>query len=410
MKKYICLALLALVTVAPGCAHYNRIFGQRVENKTRTMVPPYSVVIDAGSSGSRVYIYKYNGLKNDVPQFEAVKIDAALTSKVSPGIATLANTSIKQIKDHLDPLLASVRASIPSGINLASVPIFLGATAGVRNLLEADRISLMKWAKSALSSSSMLVQGAEAISGQYEGFFTWATANYWKRTLGGSPGKTVGIIEMGGASLQLTFVPQELPSSAPIKIGGTAYALYSYSYNHLGINESKKFRTQNDCTNGSGNFKACKAAINRFLDADAYCAPNCGVAGNFQPPLRGNFLLIGGLPGDLASGCGFISSPLVPNNLDSAGERLCNIPNQATLVCPKAPEDFIKGYCFGFALISSLLSGGEGGVSSSKYDALGFAKNATNIRAVANIDGYEATWTLGYLILNATGNYVSPDF
>ncbi|CAI9763574.1 unnamed protein product [Fraxinus pennsylvanica] len=54
-----------------------------------------------------------------------------------------------------------------------------------------------------LTSNSSIAQGSD------EGLYAWVVSNYALGTLGGDPAKTTGIIELGGASAQITFFSNE---------------------------------------------------------------------------------------------------------------------------------------------------------------------------------------------------------
>lgn len=44
------------------------------------------------------------------------------------------------------------------------------------------------------------------IAGFEEGIYAWVVANYAMGTLGGNPKDTTGIVELGGASAQVSFL------------------------------------------------------------------------------------------------------------------------------------------------------------------------------------------------------------
>ncbi|KAJ8461143.1 hypothetical protein OPV22_034069 [Ensete ventricosum] len=75
------------------------------------------------------------------------------------------------------------------------------------------------------------------ITGQEKGIYAWIAANYVLGTLGGNPRETMGTIELGGASAQITFVPEEPPPleySRMLKLPGVTYNLYSKSIHQAG--------------------------------------------------------------------------------------------------------------------------------------------------------------------------------
>ncbi|KAH9295834.1 hypothetical protein KI387_039422, partial [Taxus chinensis] len=91
--------------------------------------------------------------------------------------------------------------------------IHLMATAGLRRLKEDTQKRILESCRRVLRFSGFSFQDdwASVVTGADEGIFAWVAANYALGTLGGNPQKTTGIIELGGASFQVTFVPEEVP-------------------------------------------------------------------------------------------------------------------------------------------------------------------------------------------------------
>jgi len=73
-----------------------------------------------------------------------------------------------------------------------------------------------------------------------EGVFGWAAANYAAGTLDKhDPAQTVGVLELGGASSQVTFAPtsaEDIPKDLEqrVTLGGTQFTLYTHSFLGLG--------------------------------------------------------------------------------------------------------------------------------------------------------------------------------
>jgi len=184
----------------------------------------YGVVLDAGSSGTRVYIYKWlkNSLARDtdllahkLPELETYD---KWTKKVHPGVSTFGEKPDLVGSDHLKGLVDHALDYIPSAA-VSSTPIFLLATAGMRLLPDQQRTNVLDSICSYLKTETDFFLPdcdlhIQVIPGETEGLYGWVAANY---LLGGfdSPsdhdhGKnhhTYGFLDMGGASAQIAFAP-----------------------------------------------------------------------------------------------------------------------------------------------------------------------------------------------------------
>jgi golgi apyrase len=186
----------------------------------------YGVVLDAGSSGTRIHIYRWLPNSRAVQEADDVQLHALpeidthdnWTKKVHPGVSTFGETPTLVGPDHLEPLVQHALNHIPKEA-VPSTPIFLLATAGVRLLPDRQRDALLDQICSYLQSrTNFLLSDCNAqvqvIPGTTEGLYGWIAANY---LLGGfdSPeehrhGKghhTYGFLDMGGASAQIAFAP-----------------------------------------------------------------------------------------------------------------------------------------------------------------------------------------------------------
>lgn len=376
----------------------------------------YAAVIDAGSSGSRIRVYQIeNSGKDSIPKvFEIGNEDKSLQMKIEPGISELRNKekdseiNSENIKDYLSPLFsAGKQILLKKGLSekqIRNVPIYLGATAGVRRLLAERQAKLMSLTSSALKDSGFLSKGALVLSGEFEGVYAWICVNSMRGTLGGAAHQTFGIIEMGGASTQITFVPELGPSQSPrrFRLGGIEYPLYSYSYNALGINEARTLLYQSECRNTKGNYQKCKSKIADNLNADRFCGTTstCGLQGVSQPPPKGNFTALGNFA-NLGSDLGL--THLSPMKLDEAGAVICtNTEKEIKEKFPAlkdTPQKFLNGVCFHTALTSVMLGGNLG-----IYDGLGFSADPDSIEAARTINGEAPSWTKGLVIMEKTGN------
>ncbi|KAF9739459.1 hypothetical protein PMIN06_001064 [Paraphaeosphaeria minitans] len=184
----------------------------------------YGVVLDAGSSGTRVHIYRWlktdKARKNDADlhKLPQVSTDKKWTKKIHPGISTFGTHPHDVGPDHLDKLFKHALKYVPED-EVVNTPLFLLATAGMRILPDLQRKSVLDevcaYAKKStqfqLPDCRLHVQ---VIPGETEGLYGWIAANYllggFDDPAGHDHGKnhhTYGFLDMGGASAQIAFAP-----------------------------------------------------------------------------------------------------------------------------------------------------------------------------------------------------------
>ena len=186
----------------------------------------YGLVFDAGSSGTRVYIYQWlnaDAARADdhgehLTQLPKIKTKKEWIKKVKPGVSTFGTKPELVGPDHLRELVDFALDVVPAK-DVADTPIFLLATAGMRLLPDDQRNAVLenicsyfqRNTKFQLPDCALHVQ---VIPGETEGLYGWIAANY---LLGGfdAPDKhnhgkdhhTYGFLDMGGASAQIAFAP-----------------------------------------------------------------------------------------------------------------------------------------------------------------------------------------------------------
>ncbi|KAF7829098.1 putative apyrase 7 [Senna tora] len=215
----------------------------------------YYVVLDSGSTGTRVYVYEASvehKEDNSLPIFIKSFRDGLQKKSNSgraydrmetePGLDKLVR-NMSGLEAALKPLLRWAEKQIPEHAH-KTTSLFLYATAGVRRLPIADSKWLLDNAWSILKGSPFLCQKdwVKTITGTEEAYFGWIALNYHSEILGARPRKaTYGALDLGGSSLQVTFESdQQLNSetSLYVRIGSVNHHLTAYSLSGYGLNEA----------------------------------------------------------------------------------------------------------------------------------------------------------------------------
>lgn len=230
-------------------------------------------IVDVGSTGSRLYLYTYDLDETQTP----IEIKEIESKKITPGFATLEPNS-NQIENYLNTLFAR-----PSLSTSQQIPVYFYATAGMR-LLTAEKQKLYyEQVKQWFSNQAQwqLVE-AKTIPGRDEGMYAWLTVNYQLNTLKNNEATSIGVMDMGGASVQVVFSAEEnitLPSAhiVQFKLYGKSYTLISYSVLGLGqtltqqqfLNEPACF-AQNypliDGGMGVGDAQVCQEHVSHLVN------------------------------------------------------------------------------------------------------------------------------------------------
>ncbi|KPA73260.1 ATP diphosphohydrolase [Leptomonas pyrrhocoris] len=212
----------------------------------------YDVVIDAGSTGSRVHIF----------QFERAKDGVVLLSerfrRVEPGLSSYA-LNPDGAQSSLQSLLELAMEAVPRS-HYACTSVTLKATAGLRLLPESQQKSVLDVANTTIAQSPFRSRGASIISGAQEGVYGWLTVNYLLGSM--NSGDTAVTIDMGGASTQVVFETEKsagewLPFNYAhrLRTPRRSIALYQHSYLGLGLNEAKRtMMTAFAAVNGTSSF------------------------------------------------------------------------------------------------------------------------------------------------------------
>ncbi|XP_025872127.1 ectonucleoside triphosphate diphosphohydrolase 6 isoform X2 [Vulpes vulpes] len=198
----------------------------------------YGIMFDAGSTGTRVHIFQFTRQPGETPTLTHETFKA-----LKPGLSAYAD-DVEKSTSGIQELLDVAKQDIPFDFWKAT-PLVLKATAGLRLLPGEKAQKLLRKVKEVFKASPFLV-GEDCVSimnGTDEGVSAWITVNFLTGSLK-TPGRSsVGMLDLGGGSTQITFLPRvedTLQTSPPgyltsLQMFNRTYKLYSYSYLGLGL-------------------------------------------------------------------------------------------------------------------------------------------------------------------------------
>ena len=259
-----------------------RQHGQRVAelyaNPGIAVQTQHGLMIDAGSTGSRLHVYEWQPriLRNtqDIQMAVAGNMlsfpgtESRWTDRLQPGLSTFAtiittnddndDQLLEAVAEYLQPLLDFAKSVLHSKVEqFGEFPIFLRATAGLRILSTRDRARVLQAVRTLFRNETYCPfafrsdEQVRVISGEEEAVFDWAGVNFLLGDLLSqshgagtvvSPGLTHGALDMGGGSTQISFFePQEdiMSNLFKLQIGQAKHwNIYAHSFLFYGMNEA----------------------------------------------------------------------------------------------------------------------------------------------------------------------------
>lgn len=406
----------------------------------------YGIVLDAGSSHTAMFIYKWPA---DKQNGTGIVSQHSMCHAEGHGISSYAGIRGGAARS-LEKCMEKALKEIPKSRHKLT-PLYLGATAGMRLLniskpKESDEV--LKEVGDKLKTYPFSFKGAAILSGQEEGAYGWVTVNYLlenyiKYGFVGqwlSPGRdTVGALDFGGASTQITFVTKQTVENKDnlmkLRLYGQDYQIYTQSFlcygrdqvllrllAHLittqgsdssivhpcypaGYTHSIKLGSVFDtpCNKrqtpykpdddlqikGTGNYNQCLGNVTHLFSFYSCSYSKCSFDGVFQPNITGNFMAFSAFfytHSFLQEAAGVtITSPA---HLEDAAHVICNMSFQE--MSNKAPDqgNRLKDYCAVSVFVQVLLVKGYG------FDDLSFPHIFFQMKAGDTSVG----WSLGYML------------
>ncbi|CAF1551132.1 unnamed protein product, partial [Didymodactylos carnosus] len=275
----------------------------------------YAIIFDAGSSHTKMYVYswpadKSNGLGTTSTVNEYFDCSLSTIVKTLPTTSTssmkkadMKFRAISDFENHLEYLeeyfhvcLEGAKIKIPSNRHGHS-PIFLGATAGMRLLSLRNRTkaeNVLEKIREIFHNNPfqfVIARQVRILTGLEEAIDGWITTNlllekfkhkhesYLRHSSDDIDTDMVGVLDLGGASTQVTFThnnllsePIPLKYTANITLFDKVYSPYAHSYLCWGKNEvHKRYRAR--LINEQTKNWQFKQHYSRLI-IDDYCLPN----------------------------------------------------------------------------------------------------------------------------------------
>ncbi|XP_038621814.1 LOW QUALITY PROTEIN: ectonucleoside triphosphate diphosphohydrolase 5-like [Tachyglossus aculeatus] len=203
----------------------------------------YGIMLDAGSTGTRIHVYTFAHRRPEQPP----ELEGEIFDSVKPGLSAFADEP-KQGAETVRGLLEVAKQSVPAS-SWKRTPVVLKATAGLRLLPDHKAQALLLEVREIFEQSPFLVpeDSVSIMDGSSEGILAWITVNFLTGQLHGQNRQTVGTLDLGGASTQITFRPRlqrtldQSPSGylTSFEMFNSSYELYTHSYLGFGLKAAR---------------------------------------------------------------------------------------------------------------------------------------------------------------------------
>ena len=376
----------------------------------------YALVIDASSSASTLHIFEWMpAIDSRLPRIEAAPRTGSPGAKAAgEGWEKRVKTGLDSYRGRPNEAAASLEPLIEYALDkiggdpatLARTSVLVRATAGMRLLEASHQAEILSSIDRYLESTPFGSTSTRVISGAEEGLYGWITVNYILGHLEhGGRFPTVGALDLGGASTQITFQPLDFPKrlAETITLGSNTYHLYTKSYLGLGQDRARETVASPACFlvgyptpqgPGTGDFEACRTAIHEALTvACPEDEQSCSMFGSYQPPLYGDFLALS-VYAYTADFFG-LRERMRPEDLEVAGREFCSRNWQRWLADEPEVADnpYLPLYCYAAVHVVTLLT-----------DGFGFPADTDRISAPLKVQGSAIGWTLGALLYELAGS------
>lgn len=348
--------------------------------------------------------------------------------ETEPGLSSFASDP-DNAGPSLKPLLDAAKKYVPAD-SWSSTRLWVKATAGVRSVESGELQPLVKSVDAYLAKSEncpFKSEGFDILAGEEEAIFAWTTVNSLTKSLE-EPAKRVGILELGGSSMQIAFTPigDVFSNKFSFYVGSQRTSLYAHSYPQFGMNDmvdrakmasipeghdaaepvdfpcfnsgwSEPWEVEGTTYTfkGTGDFTKCSAIVDDLLGVDMECLlPPCAMRGVHTAPVPVDKRFYGiSAFFFVANGLGLVgwkeAKVVTPKAIVDAAETLCGKTYEEAKADGSSDWKFLKQYCLG------------GIYAHRAFKSFGFADDSESITFARKIDGQSAGWTLGAAMYEA---------
>ncbi|CAE7736930.1 ENTPD1, partial [Symbiodinium pilosum] len=411
----------------------------------------HGIIIDAGSSGSRVWVFAWPVLKCDFNAPFPVAIPSVVASQtVHRGLATLGTAKLNETLQELLSFAEGVL--IDREDDWSEFPVYLFATAGFRRMRPDQREGMLQNVRAILADSSFYSEPdhVRILSGEEEGAYGWLAVNAEKGLLEEASKGSLGVLDLGGASMQITFVPEDdrsvLQHSFPVHLQGRQSNLYSASYLQFGLREAQRLlqrqliaralvaettsilehpcmprgsniselligdESGSDSGNsstlgasplratwyGKGLYEDCADKIAELFDKSAPCyLPHCTFNGRYQPTLGSRRFLAFSAFSWVVDALGLPAEATALEDIETAARYVCKM--DWTMLherWQRLDEQALQSLCFSATYVVVLL-----------HHGLGFDKKSHQILFTQAQDRGNISWARGAIIWEVNNRF-----
>ncbi|XP_061366801.1 probable apyrase 7 [Gastrolobium bilobum] len=217
----------------------------------------YTVVVDCGSTGTRVNVYEWISSNGNYPILLHSYPDNVTKSSIwktsceyhcmqtEPGLDKFVNDSLG-VRQALEPLILWAEYLVPHEKH-SETPVFVLGTAGLRRIQRDDAKRVLEDVEAVVKDHSFMFRKnwVRVLSGKEEAYYGWVALNYKIGGFDSYPGSpTLGLVDLGGSSLQIVVeIDDDGAGDDDVrvmrsKLSSIEHRIMAYSLPAFGLNEA----------------------------------------------------------------------------------------------------------------------------------------------------------------------------